>query len=344
MAAATPAGGTNNEGTIYRIGQGGDGFQVLHSFGDYDSYPAAPVIQGADGALYGTCYLGSVVGGGTGAATYKINTDGSGYTVLVYPTHDSILGSLVQGADGELYGNAVKQNEYGVLFRVDPNGGGLTTIYTNTDGYSEGAMVQIGPFLFGTTYSGGTSNFGTIFMIETNGSNFQVLHNFGDGTVKNDGTLPCSGLVLADGYFYGTTEGPVGSVYMMDEAGKYYASIYNFNTNYEQNTPMSALTPGTFQPGGGSGALFGTYETTSTGPGGVFGILINPVATITPASVSYGGETMISWPAWAVGYTIQATTNLTSGAWTTVTNATPVLSEQVPTTNSGAMFYRLVSP
>jgi uncharacterized repeat protein (TIGR03803 family) len=355
LYGTSPNGGTNNEGTVYRIRQDGTDFQVLHSFGNQDTaFPCAPVIQGADGALYGTSFIGAIPGAANnGGAVYKINTDGSGYVILGYATNCDIASGLVQGADDELYGTASGALA-AFFFRVDTNGSATTFIYTNSPGTSVeplGTMIQIGAYLYGTTCFGGTSNTGTVFMLETNGADYKVLHNFDDGTVANDGERPGSGLVYAAGYLYGTTSaggsGQAGTVYMMDVAGDYYSSFYDFPAitgGLQQGLPLSALTPGIFEPGGGSGALFGTYASSTSGPGGIFGLLINPVATITPSSVSYGGQTMVSWPAWAVGYRLQATTNLTSGTWATVTNATPVLSEQVPTTNSSTMFYRLVSP
>ncbi|HEY1789733.1 MAG TPA: choice-of-anchor tandem repeat GloVer-containing protein [Verrucomicrobiae bacterium] len=355
LYGTSPTGGTNNEGTVYRIRQDGTGFQVLHSFGNQDtSFPCAPVIQGADGALYGTCFVGEIPGSPyNGGAVYKINTDGSGYSALGYATNCFIASGLVQGTDSQLYGNA-SGALLALFFRIATNGSAIIPIYTNSPGATPeplGTMIQIGAYLYGTTCFAGTSSAGTVYMLETNGANYQVLHNFNDGTVANDGQHPGSGLVYAGGYLYGTTSsgGPAqtGTIYMMDTAGDYYSSIYDFPAltgGLPQTQPLAALTPGIFEPGGGSGALFGTYVNTTTGPGGIFGLLINPVATITAASVSFGGQTLVSWPAWAVGYRLQATTNLTSGTWTTVTNATPVLSEQVPTANSGTTFYRLVSP
>lgn len=357
LYGTTPSGGTNNDGTLYRISQVGNEFQILHNFSTTDSYPVAPAILGTDGALYGTCFFGQVPGSGdNGGAIYRINTDGSGYAVLAYATNDLIYSGLLQASDGALYGNAANGTfGYSILFRLATNGAGFTYLYTNTTGLEPvGTLIQSSNgFLFGTCISGGTSNLGMIYMIDTNGENFHVVHNFSDGTVANDGGDPESGLVLAGGYFYGTTAfgggslGPgSGTIYRLAQDGSGYTPIYSFYTNtytqYGQFRPSAAPTPGLFQ--GNTGAIFGSYQTVpGGGHGGVYGLLINPPATISPISNISGGEATITWPAWAASFTLQSTTNLTSGTWQTVTDGVPVLGKQVPATNS-QVFYRLLSP
>ena len=57
-------------------------YQRLKSFGfplQSGTTPEASVIEGSDGALYGTTYSGGIASGGT---VFKMNRDGSGYTVL----------------------------------------------------------------------------------------------------------------------------------------------------------------------------------------------------------------------------------------------------------------------
>src|SRR5260370_42269736 len=57
-------------------------YQLLISFGSPDvsgQNPEAPLIQGSDGALYGTTYYG---GASNAGAVFKLNQDGTGYRVL----------------------------------------------------------------------------------------------------------------------------------------------------------------------------------------------------------------------------------------------------------------------
>jgi uncharacterized repeat protein (TIGR03803 family) len=60
-------------------------------------------------------------------------------------------------------------------------------------------------YLYGMTSAGGVSNVGVVFRMNTNGTEFEVLHGFLGGT--GDGRSPQSGaLVTADGVsFYGVT-------------------------------------------------------------------------------------------------------------------------------------------
>src|SRR5687768_15673136 len=52
-------------------------YQHLMSFGKSSAYPQSGLTEGADGALYGTAS-----GGGDGYGTvFKLNPDGSGFTV-----------------------------------------------------------------------------------------------------------------------------------------------------------------------------------------------------------------------------------------------------------------------
>ncbi|HYG36864.1 MAG TPA: choice-of-anchor tandem repeat GloVer-containing protein, partial [Clostridia bacterium] len=84
--------------------------KVLHSYsGDADGQqPNAGLVQGTDGVLYGTTYLGGSNRAGT---IFKVNPDGSGNTPIYQfeASTDNPFGlaypsGLIQGTDGALYG------------------------------------------------------------------------------------------------------------------------------------------------------------------------------------------------------------------------------------------------
>jgi uncharacterized repeat protein (TIGR03803 family) len=153
---------------------------------------------------------------------------------------DPYLMSLVQGADGSLYGttSAGGPHDAGTVFKI-ASGGALTTLYsfcaqTNcADGSNpQGSLVLAtdGNF-YGTTTAGGNGSCqvgcGTIFKLTARGK-LTILHSF-DGP---DGYWPYGALVQAtDGNFYGTTSsgGPHGwgTAFKITQAGV-LTTLYGF--------------------------------------------------------------------------------------------------------------------
>ncbi len=108
-------------------------------------------------------------------------------------------GGLVQDADGNLYGaaNVGGASNFGVVFKVDPQGT-ETVLYSfagGTDGESPygGVILDTAGNLYGTTYKGGASNYGTVFKVSKAGKE-TVLHSFAGGSA--DGCNPGGGLIL----------------------------------------------------------------------------------------------------------------------------------------------------
>src|SRR5213594_1975505 len=64
---------------------------------------------------------------------------------------------------------------------------------TNSDGAGPQARLIIsGNTLYGAAIAGGSSDFGTVFAISTNGTGFTNLHNF---TTNSDGSGPAGELI-----------------------------------------------------------------------------------------------------------------------------------------------------
>jgi uncharacterized repeat protein (TIGR03803 family) len=85
-------------------------------------------------------------------------------------------------------------------------------LYTFAGGTGDGAdpwsglVIDSSGNLYGTTMSGGTSGYGTVFELSPNGSGYTetILWNFAGGT--SDGANPYSALVRdSSGNLYGTT-------------------------------------------------------------------------------------------------------------------------------------------
>jgi uncharacterized repeat protein (TIGR03803 family) len=90
LYGTTSFGGAADAGTIYQLAPDGSGFTLLHSFSGppTDGWnPQGALVQGSDGTLYGTTYVGGSGSGGsyctTGCGTvFQIAPGGSGYTLL----------------------------------------------------------------------------------------------------------------------------------------------------------------------------------------------------------------------------------------------------------------------
>ena len=67
LYGTTSAGGTYGHGTVFKLAPDGSNYSILYSFaGPSDGVaPAAALIEGSDGALYGTTQQGNATYGGT---------------------------------------------------------------------------------------------------------------------------------------------------------------------------------------------------------------------------------------------------------------------------------------
>jgi len=192
-------------GVIFKITSSG-AFTKLYQFAlETSGYPHDPLIQGANGNLYGTTNAG---GTGNQGVVFEI-TPGGTYTTLhnfVYYDGEHPDGPVVQAAHGDLYGTTPGPKA-GEIFQITPSGD-FAIVYvfcaqTRYDAaYPAGGLIQAtdGNF-YGAAGGGGTSRLGAIFEFTTAGTE-TALHSFGGP----DGSSPQAGLLQAtDGVFYGTT-------------------------------------------------------------------------------------------------------------------------------------------
>ena len=96
-------------------------------------------------------------------------------------------------------------SDAGTVFKVNTDGTGYTVLknFTGSDGAdpSCGPDVLSGSTLYGTTHYGGSSDDGTVFKLNTDGTGYTVLKNF----TGSDGAYPYAGLTLSGSVLYGTT-------------------------------------------------------------------------------------------------------------------------------------------
>ncbi|MCK4757055.1 MAG: hypothetical protein KAS67_01245, partial [Thermoplasmata archaeon] len=212
---------------------------------------------------------------------FSVNTDGSFYSVL------HVFGSI--GGDGlNPYGNLLEiggtfygMTYYGgigvgVVFSINWDGSGYTILrpFANTpDGaYPVGSLeYDGGSFLYGTTRSGGASNYGTIFEISTDGLMYTVVRSFAAGV---EGYYPYDNLLYDSGFLYGHTNsgGNVGYgvVYEVWTDGSMYTVVHSFDAVMTDGAyPYCSITQDANNPD----QLFGTtYEGGDGGDGILFKI------------------------------------------------------------------------
>ena len=175
----TYRGGTNDNGTIFRITTNGT-FTALYSFSSIAGGTYAPLLLGKDGNFYGTAQGIGNSGNGSGII-FQFTTNGV-FTILHTFFFDGGTSGLIQGSDGNFYGTTSQGGPYdppyggGTVFQMTTNGT-LTTLYSfsGPDGQEpEGALVESRDGnLYGTTSSGGPgyepgpgpTGYGTIFRI-----------------------------------------------------------------------------------------------------------------------------------------------------------------------------------
>jgi uncharacterized repeat protein (TIGR03803 family) len=120
--------------------------------------------------------------------------------------------TLTKGSDGALYGTTLSGGDsgLGVIFKLSQDGSGYTNLHSFTTNAADGRFTLATPIegsdgaLYGTTQLGGSSNLGTVFRLNKDGSAYTNLHSFTG--MNGDGRTPYHGLMEgSDGLLYGTT-------------------------------------------------------------------------------------------------------------------------------------------
>lgn len=144
----------------------------------------------------------------------------------------------------------------------------------NNDGLGPRAgLVLVSNTLYGTAQAGGSSGYGTVFSLNTDGTGFTNLHTFSGG---GGGDYPWNGMVLSGSTLYGSTAdapGPgLGTIFAIGTDGTGFTTLYGFSGGDDGAYLQGGLLLsgnslyGTAQSGGSSGS--GTvYEVNTDGSG-----------------------------------------------------------------------------
>ena len=170
---------------------------------------------------------------------------------------------LVQGADGLFYGvnSAGGRSSNGTIFSLNANGGNFTTLNTFTQSNQgttpEGGIVQArdGNF-YGTTYTGGSGAYGTLYQMVPSTGKLAILSTFTNG---DPGANPVGALIEGlDGYLYGTARyggaDNYGTIFRSTLAAGSTATLATVTGGLAGYYPQSDLVQGT------DGNFYGTTE------------------------------------------------------------------------------------
>ncbi len=262
-------GGRHKLGTVFRLRPGG-GVVTLHSFSGPDgARPEGGLIQASDGNLYGTTTAGGEFNDGS---LFRITPDGQLTTLHSFSGTDTQgripRATLVQASDGNLYGATTIGGVAGLgsVFRMSLDGA-VTTVYSFNS--LEGPVGVEWPLiqakdghLYGTSYTGGNEQVGTIFKVTLDGK-MTILKSF--AFLSQEGGSPDGGLLEGlDGNLYGTTlsggRSSQGVVFAITTEGA-YTRLHSF-----ASTPKAGRGPQGTLVQGPDGSLYGC-----TNSGGTFG-------------------------------------------------------------------------
>ncbi len=323
LYGTTSVGGTTDTtygggyGTVFELSPGTGGTwteTILYNFSylsQTDGYfPEANLVFDGNGNLFGTTASGGagqdLEGGGT--VFELVAQGGGGWTEKVLynfgggsPQGYLITGGIVLDSAGNIYGVAHSGgNGFGLdgtLFELSPGSGGTWTFNVlhsfgayETDGINPNASLVFDASgdLYGTTYAGGASGYGTVFeMVPQTGAGWveSVVHSFNSG--GTDGSNPSAALILdGSGNLYGTTAygGAHGGTAGGTTGGTVFEIVPSTTKASTTTTLSSSVNPSTF----GQSVVFTATVTASSGtPSGTV-TFKNGTATLKTVSLSAG--------------------------------------------------------
>ncbi len=283
----TKAGGSMFNGTIFKMAPDGTLTTLIDFAGDTGPHRGAggryALIEGRDGNLYGTTPFGGVNEAGT---AFSVTPAGVLTTLVDFAGSNGYRpnASLVEGDDGNFYGTTESGGSggAGTVFRLTP--AGVITVLKNfvsdfagpSGRWPEAALVKGNDGnLYGTTSSGGSSGYGTIFRISLAGD-FTTLAELTGASGAHPGSYPYSLVKSNDGNFYGTTQYGVssnGTIFKMTPTGVItvlatFDDTLGPNPGSQPEAPLVQGADGNFYgatSSGGSGGRGTFFKVTPTG-------------------------------------------------------------------------------
>jgi len=329
-------GGANSNGVIFSFDIAGPTYTVLHNFNSAsDGELPTELFEASNGKLYGLCGTMGPLGNGT---IFSYEPIGQVYTTEYAFVATEGVGAYCgfkEGAPGFLYAlsSTGGANGFGSIFEYYFP----TNMYTNLvnftnaadGGYPMGGLVKstMNNKFYGTTYSGGSFNNGTVFEFDPVGPTFTTLSDFTGTNGQNtkyvtlcEYTPLQASFNISDATCSGFCNGAVNATVAGGTAPYTYLWTPN-NITTEDNTNMCAGTH-TITIVDGNGATV-TYTLSINEPTGITGANSGTDVTCTGASDGTattnptGGTPPYTylWSAGTGGQTTQTATNLSGGAY-----------------------------
>jgi len=286
----TSGGGPGGIGTIFSIDNTGGDFTIIHGFtfdpGDFGSPRGNLLAQG--GKLWGATNSGGVDGYGY---IYSVDEDGQNFT----KHYDFKLAgfdgrypwcTLVEN-NGRFFGAAAGGGETGngILFSIANDGTDYQVEHNFSDAEVTGwqpnsNFYDNGDKIIGTTQTGGILDFGLIYSMNKDGSEFSILHQFD----RTDGSAPTSLTRYADKLWGTTREGgseDKGTIFTTNLDGTNFEKRYDFDGT-EGAGPVGQLIVY-------DEMLWGVTTDGNAGAGNVFSV--DPVSMTVTGAVVFGSAT-----------------------------------------------------
>ena len=200
LYGTTQYGGSNNLGTTFslQISQAEGNSVIKPNYGidySYDTVFADTAATGNGSRTTGSAFgdfltgalflFGTVVNGGSG--------DYGALTMLeIHPGSNAVIGVVIP------FSPTVGTHPQGKLALGSSAASG--SFVPHASGFNPADYT-----IYGIARSGGSNNWGTVYSVRGDGSNFLTLHHF--KFAPNDGVMPLGGMVLSGNTLYGTTSG-----------------------------------------------------------------------------------------------------------------------------------------
>lgn len=293
LYGVTESGGRASRGTIFRVADGR--FRVAHAFisgeaqpGGVDTGQVDPLVEGPDGALYGTTFNG---GNFQKGLAYRLYGDTDTLMQLHHFTGGEADGmspneQLTVGADGALYGTGVRVvggwNQVPQAYRLTVDGSvtQLAQIGTWLNGLGKLTLASDGNF-YTMSMLGGAFGHGGAYRMAPGGT-LALLYSV---AFERPSMSPTGGFVQhANGLLYGTTENDpegrqLGTVFRMTLDGR--VKILHRFSGTDGSRPFGLVT-------GPDGALYGVARQGGpTGFGAVYRIDTRGNLTVLHAFESF---------------------------------------------------------